>query len=147
LDNNPELAERDIAGDTFIDIIMRPHLCYYQAMRDLFPHPGLKGMAHITGGGVEGNLNRILPNYLDAAIDKSRIRIPEIFKVIREEGQVPEADMLKTFNMGIGLTLVCAPEFVDDAVAHLAEQQYVSYPIGTIVKGTGTVAYHRRLNW
>lgn len=147
LDRNPNLAERQVQGESFFEIIMRPHQCYYTAVCDLFPQPGLKGLAHITGGGIEGNLNRILPSGLDASIDKSLIRIPGIFKVIQEEGNVPEADMLKTFNMGVGLALVCAPEFVADAVAHLEQHACVCYPIGTIEKGSGKVQYHGNLLW
>ena len=147
LDKNPNLAERQVQGESFFEIIMRPHTCYYTAVRDLFPTSELKGLAHITGGGIEGNVNRILPPNLDASIDKSLIRIPEIFKVIQKEGNVPEADMLKTFNMGVGLGLVCAPDFVADAIAHLEQHACVGYPIGTIKKGTRSVKYHSELNW
>lgn len=147
MDKNPTLAERDVDGETFFDIIMRPHTCYYTAVRDLFLRPEVKGLVHITGGGIEGNLNRILPLVLDASIDRSLIRIPEIFKVIRHEGNVPEADMLKTFNMGVGLAIVCTPDFVDDAVTHLAKHACVCYPIGTIEKGTGRVKYQGELVW
>ncbi len=141
LDKNPDLATHEIEGDTFMDIIMRPHQCYYTAVHELFPHPGLKGMAHITGGGIEGNLNRILPSNVDASLDKSRIRVHEVFRIIQTEGRVPEDDMFKTFNMGVGLTLVCSPDFVDEAIAHLAAQQCECYTIGTIEKGSGVVRY------
>jgi phosphoribosylformylglycinamidine cyclo-ligase len=147
MDKNPELPQRKIDGESFLDVIMRPHTCYYTAVRDLFPHSGLKGLAHITGGGIEGNLNRILPSHVDASIDKGLIRIPKIFKVIREQGNVPEDDMLKTFNMGVGLTLVCTPESVDEIVALLAQHECASYPIGRIEKGTGVVKYSGTLTW
>lgn len=142
LDKNPDLAERDIDGETFFEIIMRPHTCYYTAVCDLFPDPGLKGFAHITGGGIQDNLKRILPSNLDAAIDKNLLRIPEIFKVIQAEGNVPEADMLRTFNMGVGLIMVCDPDFVEEAVNHLAQHDSLCYPIGTIERGARMVTYH-----
>jgi phosphoribosylformylglycinamidine cyclo-ligase len=141
LDNDPDLAQREIDGDTFMNIVMRPHPCYYTAVRGLFSRPGLKGMAHITGGGIEGNLNRILPSHLDASIEKMRIRVHEVFRVIQKEGRVPEDDMFRTFNMGVGLTLVCSPDFAEEAVTHLTSQQCECYAIGIIGKGSGAVRY------
>ena len=147
LEKNPELARRKVERESFLEIIMRPHKCYFMAVRDLFPLSGLKGIAHITGGGIEGNLNRILPPDLDASIDKSLLRIPEIFKVIRDEGNIPESDMLRTFNMGVGLTIVCARHLVDEVVTHLERHECGCYPIGTIGKGSGKVRYQGDLRW
>jgi len=147
LDRNPALKDRPVGGERFIDVIMRPHLCYYHAVCGLFGTPGLKGLAHITGGGIQDNLNRILPPSLDAAIRLPAIRVPEVFRVIREEGSVPDADMLRTFNMGVGLAAVCSPDAAPALVAHASEKGYMAYSIGEIVKGSGKIAYSGSVKW
>lgn len=147
LENNPALSAQPVEGETFIDVVMRPHKCYYKLVRDLFDSPGLKGLAHITGGGIQDNLNRILPDDLDASIDLNLIRTPEVFRIIRREGNVPDADMLRTFNMGVGLTLVCAPDAAAGAAEHLMKQGCDAYPIGRIVKGGKKVAFTGNLGW
>jgi phosphoribosylformylglycinamidine cyclo-ligase len=147
IEYNPELKVRDVSGDTFIKTIMRPHLCYFNAVKGLFDHKGLMGLAHITGGGIQDNLNRILPSGLDALIDLSSIRIHPIFKVVKEEGNIAEADMLRTFNMGIGLTIVCAPDSVQEMTLHLEAHGHSAYPIGTITKGNKKVRFSGGLTW
>jgi phosphoribosylformylglycinamidine cyclo-ligase len=139
LDRDAELKNRRIGGETFLDIIMRPHKCYYKAVRGLFGRPDLKGLAHITGGGIQDNLNRILPATLDAAVRVADLRVPEVFRVIQREGNVPDADMHRTFNMGVGLTAVCSPEAREEFIAHLAANDCEAYPIGRIVPGEGRV--------
>lgn len=147
MEQKPELVDRDVDGETFLDVVMRPHTCYFQGLRELFGGPELKGMAHITGGGIEGNLRRILPASVDAVVDLGRLRILPVFRVIRDEGNVPEADMLKTFNMGVGLTVVCSPDAVDEVATHLAKSGSECYPIGAIESGSGSVRYHGTLAW
>jgi len=137
----PEILNVTVDGESFLDAIMRPHRCYNNEFRPLFDNPGLHGIAHITGGGIEGNLNRILPPGLDAVIDRSQLRVPAIFRTIHKWGNVPEADMLRTFNMGVGMTLVCAPDAVEAISRHLAGNDCPAYPIGTIVPGSGRVKY------
>jgi len=147
LDIDPNLKNRLVDGETFIDIIMRPHKCYYHPIRGLFQNSGLKGLAHITGGGIQDNLKRILPNMFDASIDLHELRIPEVFKVIRAEGHVSDSEMLRTFNMGAGLIIVCSKKAVNKIVVHLEEQGCDSYPIGLITKGSKTVNFHNSLKW
>ncbi len=84
IEQRPDVLQEDVDGEPFLDAIMRPHTCYYKAVRGLFEMPGLHGMAHITGGGIAGNLNRILPAGLDARIDLGRIRVLPVFRFIRE---------------------------------------------------------------
>ena len=147
LDGNPDLSAREIEGVPFIDTVMRPHKCYYHALRDLFGEPALKGLAHITGGGIQGNLNRILPPALDAAVDLSMLRIPEIFRVIRGEGSVPDEDMLRTFNLGVGLAAVCAPDGSEEIIRHLADQGCPTHRIGEVIGGSGSVKLRGDLTW
>jgi phosphoribosylformylglycinamidine cyclo-ligase len=147
MERNPRLIERVVDGESFLDVVLRSHKCYYQTIRGVFGQAGLKGLAHITGGGIAGNLNRILPPSLDAWIDLEKIRIPTIFKVIREEGDVPESDMLRTFNMGVGLAVVCSPELVQEVFMHLKQHDCECYPVGTIKQGSGSVLFQGGLVW
>ena len=143
----PEILEKQIDGENFLDMIMRPHRCYWQAVKGLLDEPGLHGMAHITGGGIQGNLNRILPAGLDASIDLGRIQVLGIFGLIRDMGGLSDKEMLRTFNMGVGLAIVSAPEASQTICEHLTRNDYKCYPIGEIVKGTGKVNYHGELKW
>lgn len=147
LSGQPDLANAQVDGERFLDAILRPHTCYYKAFRGLFDNAGLHGMAHITGGGIQGNLNRILPAGTNAQIDLAKVQVLPIFKTIRQAGKVDDADMLRTFNLGVGMTLVVAADAVDAVTKHLAGQGHKSYPIGRIVEGDRTVVYENRLSW
>lgn len=143
----PKLKQQKIDGETFFDHILRPHLCYFQAIKKLFTLRGLHGMAHITGGGIEGNLNRVLPSNVDAVIDASAVEVLPLFSVIQREGNIDEAEMRKTFNLGVGLTIVCDPASSEQIRRHLRRHGHRCYPIGTIVKGKGNVRYTGKLQF
>ena len=102
-DEVPEL------GTTIGDALMTPHRSYLALVRPLLAAGIIKGMAHITGGGITDNLPRTLPEGLGARIDRGSWTPPPIFAWLQRSGGVPEDDMRRTFNMGIGLILVCAP--------------------------------------
>lgn len=140
LSRNHDLATVKLEGKTFLDLILEPHRCYYHAVKGLFNHPGLHGMAHITGGGIGGNLDRVLPAHLDAAIDLSTIKVPSVFREIQRRGNVPPEDMLRTFNLGVGLTVVASKESANEILAHL-NRFYPAYPIGEIVAGEKKVRF------
>jgi phosphoribosylformylglycinamidine cyclo-ligase len=144
---NPDLAGRKVEGETFIEAILKPHTCYYQAFRDLFDNSGLHGLAHITGGGIEGNLNRVLPDHLNAVIDLGEIRVLPIFKLIRQVGQVDDRDMLRTFNMGVGMTLVVDPNSAPAVSGHLHKMGHKNNVIGRITQGEKKVVYQGQVNW
>ena len=145
LDAQPDLAEVDVEGERFLDVILRPHLCYYRAVRDLYASDALRGMAHITGGGVRDNLSRVLPADLDAQIDLGAFEIPAIFRTLHERGQLDPADMVRTFNMGVGLALVVAADSAEQTIQHLAAHDCHAYPIGAIVAGEKKVHYSGQL--
>jgi phosphoribosylformylglycinamidine cyclo-ligase len=151
LARDPDLASVAVDGEPFLDVILRPHRPYYMAVRDLFGASGLHGMAHITGGGIEGNLLRIIPDGLRADIDLAQLHPPTIFHTIRERGNVEDADMLRTFNLGAGLLMVVSPDFLAQAQAHLAGQGYESAIIGEIVASDdsagGKVAFVGAIGW
>jgi phosphoribosylformylglycinamidine cyclo-ligase len=137
--------------ETFLEAILKPHTCYHQAFKGLFAtncEGQLHGLAHITGGGIVGNLCRILPGDMDAVIDASKLRILPLFKKIRALGNVADGDMLRTFNVGIGMTLVCAAGAVAGITGHLAQFELGAYPIGKIVGGgAAVVRYENGVRW
>ncbi len=151
LARDPDLAQVRVGGEPFIDAILLPHRPYYAALRDLFSLPGLHGLAHITGGGIEGNLRRIIPATLQAEIDLARLQPPALFALIRERGGVDDADMLRTFNLGAGLLAVAAPGAVATISDHLNAQGYANQIIGTITpaaaEGSQRVVFHNQLAW
>jgi phosphoribosylformylglycinamidine cyclo-ligase len=110
--------------------LLEPHRCYYPELKPVLPL--VKGLAHITGGGFEGNIPRILPQGLAAQIDKSTWTVPPVFKLIREEGKIKESEMYQVFNMGIGMVIICSPKVVAELTATLPQTQ----KIGKVVKST-----------
>ena len=128
-----------IDGESFIDVIMRPHTCYHRPISSIKSDPGLHGLAHITGGGIADNLKRILPTGVDAEIALSSLRIPPVFSVIREKGKVSDEDMFRTFNLGVGVAVVCSTDSVDRIVERLGGFGLSAWQIGEIVSGTGEV--------
>jgi len=97
-------------GQSIGAALLTPHRSYLSVVRPLIGTGLVKGMAHITGGGITDNLPRILPDGTHARVDRSTWEPPAIFKWLQRTGGVPERDMLRTFNMGVGLIVVCAPD-------------------------------------
>jgi phosphoribosylformylglycinamidine cyclo-ligase len=97
-------------GGAIGEVMLTPHRSYLPVVRPLLPSGLVKGMAHITGGGITDNLPRIIPSGLHAVIDRSAWTVPAVFRWLQRTGNVPESDMLRTFNMGIGLIVVCAKQ-------------------------------------
>ncbi len=144
---HPEILEEKVDGDSFIDAILEPHRCYYGCLKDLFPTGFITGMAHITGGGIKENLNRILPADLDAQIDLGRYRVNSIFKLIREYGNVDDDEMIRTFNLGVGLAAVVQSAHREEVISHCRESGIDCYEIGRIEKGTGQVRLAGAVAW
>lgn len=146
MERYPQMKLDRVDGLTFMEQIMKPHTPYYKAIQGLFGQEGLHGMAHITGGGIEGNLCRIIPNGLSARIELSKLRILSIFKYIRQCGNISDAEMMHTFNMGVGFQLVVAPEYKESVIKHISKF-YDCYEIGQIVAGEEKVVLEGKLNW
>jgi phosphoribosylformylglycinamidine cyclo-ligase len=106
-------------GKTLGDALLTPTRIYVPKILTLLDEVEIHGMAHVTGGGMAENLQRIMPAGLGAEIDGSTWKVPAIFKLIASLGKVPPAEMFRTFNMGIGYILVLAPDKVGQAVMHL----------------------------
>lgn len=146
MDKMPQIKLDKIDGLTFIEQIMKPHTPYYRSIKDLFDKDVIHGMAHITGGGIEGNLCRIIPEGLSAKIDLSKIKILDIFKYIRNNGNISDEEMLRTFNCGVGFNIVTNQKD-KAAVMHHVSRFYDCYEIGVIESGDRKVKFENRLNW
>jgi len=146
MDKMPQIKLDKIDGLTFIEQIMKPHTPYYRSIKDLFDKDVIQGMAHITGGGIEGNLCRIIPEGLSAKIDLSKIKILDIFKYIRNNGNISDEEMLRTFNCGVGFNIVTNQKD-KAAVMHHVSRFYDCYEIGVIESGDRKVKFENRLNW
>lgn len=129
----PEVLEKKVGDKTFIEAVLEPHRCYYTAIKDLFDKDIITGLAHITGGGIKENLNRILPQNVNAKIDASKYQILDIFKLIKKTGNINEKEMLRTFNLGVGLTVVCKKDSAQVVIDHVKKSGINAYEIGTIV--------------
>ena len=145
--DTPDIADELIDGRTFIDSILEPHRCYYLALKELFKTKKINGLAHITGGGICENLNRILPPRYNADIDLLSYKIPTIFKVLKKYGNISDDEMLRTFNLGCGLAVVCKEEVVLELMGHFKNHSIKAYPIGKIVSGDGKVVTKNNLLW
>ena len=121
--------------------LLRPTRIYVKAFSALRSHVKIKGMAHITGGGISGNLPRILPEGIYARIRTDSWPVPAVFLLIREMGNVPDDDMRKTFNMGIGYVIIVSGVEAEKAVALLKKSGYRAFVIGRTEKGGKGVRY------
>lgn len=98
-------------GRTLGEELLEPHRCYYNQLKPLLPY--IRGMAHITGGGLIGNVPRILPDGLTAFFHRGKWLIPPIFQLIQQRGNVDQAEMYRVFNMGIGMVVICSSQDTD----------------------------------
>ncbi len=146
MDKMPQIKLDKIDGLTFIEQIMKPHTPYYKSIKNLFDKNVIHGMAHITGGGIEGNLCRVIPEGLCAKIDLSKLNVLNIFKYIRNSGNISDEEMLRTFNCGVGFNVVVAQKDKDVVMKHI-NQFYDCYEIGLIEEGVHKVVFENRMTW
>ena len=140
----PRIKLDRIEGETFIEQIMKPHTPYYRAIKTVTRGNGVRGMAHITGGGIEGNLCRIIPDGLSAEIDLRQLKTLPIFTYIKNAGNIEEQEMLSTFNCGAGLLLVVDQEHAREIMEQM-KQYYDCYEIGEIRKGEKKVVFRNHI--
>jgi len=118
-------------GRTLGDELLEPHRCYYHQLKPLLPL--IKGMAHITGGGLIDNVPRVLPQGMAAKFDSQAWIVPPIFQLIQQRGSVAQNEMYRVFNTGIGMVVICSP----DNVAQLTKALPQAKIIGEVVKQRG----------
>jgi phosphoribosylformylglycinamidine cyclo-ligase len=134
-------AHVEALGATVGDVLLTPHRSYLHAVYPLVAKGAIKGMAHITGGGITDNVPRILPTGTAARVVRAAWDIPPVFQWLQSAGDVPVEDMFRTFNMGIGLVLVCTPALADTVLDDLRLRQEQPVIIGEIVRGQQDVTY------
>ncbi len=119
--------------------LLKVHRCYAPSIFPLLGKFKIKGIAHITGGGIKGNLKRILPENCDAKILTDSWKVPPIFKLIQKMGNIENEEMFKVFNMGIGLVLVVSKKEMNKVLRQLSSLRETAYRIGEITAGKGEV--------
>ncbi len=119
------------------DVLLRVHRSYLPVLRPALGR--VHAMAHITGGGLPGNVNRALPDTLDAEIDGGSWEIPNLFRQLEQAGQVDRAEMYRTFNMGVGMVVITDEAGADSVQASAASAHIGNWRLGRIVRGAGQV--------
>jgi len=115
--------------------LLKPHLSYAPALKTLLAHGWVSAMAHITGGGIPGNLPRVLPSGVKAIIDLDAWPVPPIFKYLAKLGEIEPDELLQSFNMGIGMIVIVPAEFVKEVEADLKRRREKFFRIGRIERG------------
>ncbi|HLF71132.1 MAG TPA: AIR synthase-related protein, partial [Dehalococcoidia bacterium] len=133
-------------GETLAAALLRPHRCYVNDLKPVLSAvegPALsyvKAIAHITGGGIEENLPRVLPANLGARVDRGAWEVPPLFRLIQRAGGIDEAEMWRVFNMGLGLVIAVAPSDVASVKALVPE----AFEVGEV---TETPSGGGRVTW
>lgn len=136
------LPRIDLGGRTLGEALLEPTRIYVKAILELLlSGVKVKGMAHITGGGITENLNRALPKTCDARLVRGSWKVPAVFDLIQAAAALPDDEMLRTFNMGVGFALILDPSEAPRAAAALIAAGETVSEIGEIVAGNGEVIY------
>jgi len=117
--------------------LLQPHRSYLQALEPLLARDKVRALAHLTGGGFPGNIPRVLPEGLGARIRRGSWEVPQLFRLIQKGGDVSDEEMLRTFNMGIGMVVVVSPSDLHDVEHSLERRSETSFVIGSVVRGAG----------
>ncbi|MCE5232707.1 MAG: phosphoribosylformylglycinamidine cyclo-ligase [Mizugakiibacter sp.] len=134
----------DLGGVTLADALMAPTIIYVKPILELLRRQPLHGMAHITGGGLKENIIRVVPEHLGIALDSAAWTLPPVFDWLMREGNVPREEMWRTFNCGIGYTVIVAREQAAATQAALAALGLDARAIGEIVPAHGDERVHIR---
>ncbi|MAR10370.1 MAG: phosphoribosylformylglycinamidine cyclo-ligase [Blastopirellula sp.] len=130
-------------GSTVGKALMTPTRIYARTVRQVLNHYRVKnpvhGIAHITGGGLEENIERILPSTVNAVIDSTTWPVPDVFRWLQSRGGIAQDEMNRVFNMGIGMVLIVSPYFADSIARIVSDAGEACYRIGEIQEGAGKV--------
>jgi phosphoribosylformylglycinamidine cyclo-ligase len=119
--------------------LLTPTKIYAQDCLKLIAEADVRALAHVTGGGIPGNLVRILPEHVDAVVNRSTWKPQPIFDLVQTKGRIDDSEMESTFNMGVGMFAIVSAEDADRALACLAGRGVDAWQAGEIIEGTGTV--------
>jgi len=122
-------------NETVGEALLRPHPSYLRALEGLLDHGLIKGLAHITGGGLTENIPRILPEGTGVEIRRGSWPVLPVFEVMQQIGNIAEPEMFRTFNMGIGMVVLCSPANAEAIQSHLHSVGQTWYRIGDIIPG------------
>lgn len=136
-------AREDLGGQSILEALLTPTRIYVKPVRAVMEQVpgGIRALAHITGGGITENLNRALPAGVNAEVDLGTWPIPPVVRFACEQANLSEAEVLKTFNMGLGMVLIVDPAAAEAVEAALAAAGEETYRVGRIVAGEGEVQY------
>uniref|UniRef100_A0ACD5ZEW4 Uncharacterized protein n=1 Tax=Avena sativa TaxID=4498 RepID=A0ACD5ZEW4_AVESA len=129
-----QLPGNDGKTTTIGEVLMTPTVIYVKQVLEIISKGGVKGLAHITGGGFTDNIPRVFPKGLGAKIFTGSWEVPPVFKWLQQVGKIEDADMMRTFNMGVGMVLVVSKEAADRIVE---ESSSPVYRIGEVIQGEG----------
>ena len=132
---------QEIEGVAAASTLMAPTRIYVKPILNLCGSVHIKGIAHITGGGITENIPRILADGLTAEIDTSSWQVPAVFEWLQQEGNIETAEMRRTFNCGLGMTVIVAEDDSDETIASLNASGESAWRLGTITEGTGEVLF------
>jgi phosphoribosylformylglycinamidine cyclo-ligase len=124
----------DIGGRPLIDVVMAPTEIYVKPLLKLIGEVDVKGMAHITGGGLVDNVPRVLPEHTQAILHRDSWVLPDLFRWLQMKGGVVDAEMVRVFNCGIGMVVILAKSEVDKALASLKAQGLKAWVVGEVVE-------------
>ena len=124
-------------GGAVADVLLAEHRSYLPALKPVLDR--VHALAHITGGGLPGNLDRVLPPTLDAVVDTSSWKVPGVFGVLKKAGAVEPAEMYRTFNMGVGMVVIAGPSDVDAILSAASAAGLAGWMLGLLKPGSGAV--------
>ena len=145
--SNPDLDAEFDGGQTLRQAVIAPTRLYVKPILAALEKFEIKGMAHITGGGITENLNRALPAHLDAEVDRGgeagpAWSIPPVISYVSNAANLSLDEQYRTFNMGVGMALIVDMDDVDEVAEALSEQGFEPFVMGQIIPGTGKVVYN-----
>ena len=126
-------------GTTVGEALLAPHRSYLAALEPLLERRKIRALVHITGGGFEGNIPRVLPEGLGVRIRRGSWQVPPLFRLIQKGGSVPDDEMFRTFNMGVGIIAIVAPGDLHEVEHSLERRGESAFVMGTVVPGPGVV--------
>ena len=129
----------DELGETAGAVLLKPHMSYLRTIEDLIDSGIIKGLAHITGGGLLENIPRILPEGSSVEIERGSWPVLPIFKLMQRLGNIEDAEMFRTFNMGVGMVIVCDESNASRIKTHVESRGEACYEIGRIKRGAKSV--------
>lgn len=126
-------------GESVADVLLRVHRSYLSSVQPLLESDSIHALAHITGGGIPENLARVIPAGLEARVERGSWEVPPEFLSIMRHGGIDPEEMFQTFNMGVGMFAVVAPERADEVVAHLRGAGETAWVAGAVAEGAQRV--------